>query len=78
MVEWQADAARQFLAPDSTEDMTVVLSASDTGDNYMLDRIFFENWYGMWHDGIVSNGGKFDLIQLLSVSGPEKRWRSTG
>ncbi|GME33701.1 putative cupin -type protein [Neofusicoccum parvum] len=58
---------RFFLAPDSTEDMTVVLSASDTGDNYMLDRIFFENWYGMWHDGIVSNGGKFDLIQLLST-----------
>lgn len=43
----KADRTVQWLAPDSTEDMIIVLSASDTGDDYMLDRVFFENWYGL-------------------------------
>ncbi|KAE8373887.1 hypothetical protein BDV26DRAFT_296497 [Aspergillus bertholletiae] len=34
---------RFYIAPDSTEDMVIILSASDTGLDYQLDRVFFEN-----------------------------------
>jgi hypothetical protein len=59
---------RFFIAPDSTEDMVTVVSGSDSGRGYQLDRVFFENWYGIWHDYLVHEGGKMDLIQLLCVS----------
>ena len=35
-----------FIHPESPGDMTVYLSASDSGLDFQLDRIFFENWYG--------------------------------
>jgi hypothetical protein len=46
--------------------MVIILSASDPGLDYQLDRVFFENWYGLWHDYLVYEG-KMDLIQLLCV-----------
>lgn len=57
---------RFYIAPDSTKDMVIILSASDPGLDYQLDRVFFENWYGLWHDYLVHEG-KMDLIQLLCV-----------
>ena len=57
---------RFFIHPESTEDMTVYLSASDSGKDYQLDRIFFENWYGYWHDALLHDGG-LNLFQFLSV-----------
>lgn len=58
---------RFFIHPDSEESMTVYLSASDTGMDYQLDRLFFENWYGYWHDALLHDGG-IDFIQYLAVS----------
>ena len=60
---------RFFIHPESTEDMTVYLSASDSGKDYQLDRIFFENWYGYWHDALLHDGG-LNLFQFLSVWHP--------
>lgn len=37
---------RFYIHPDSPGQMTVYLSASDSGMDYQLDRIFFENWCG--------------------------------
>jgi hypothetical protein len=56
-----------FIHPDSRESMTVYLSASDSGMDFQLDRIFFENWYGYWHDALLHDGG-LDWIQFLAVS----------
>ena len=56
-----------FIHDDSPEDMTVILSASDSGIDFQLDRIFFENWYGYWHDALLHDGG-LDWIQFLAVS----------
>jgi hypothetical protein len=58
---------RFFIHPDSRERMTVILSASDSGVDYQLDRVFFENWYGYWHDALLYQGG-LDFIQTLCVS----------
>lgn len=55
-----------FIHPTSPEKMTVYLSASDSGLDYQLDRIFFENWYGYWHDALLHDGG-LDWIQFLAV-----------
>ncbi|RAH64729.1 uncharacterized protein BO66DRAFT_463755 [Aspergillus aculeatinus CBS 121060] len=55
-----------FIHPDSEESMTVYLSASDSGMDYQLDRIFFENWYGYWHDALLHDGG-LDWIQFLAI-----------
>lgn len=55
-----------FIHPDSPGDMTVYLSASDAGMDYQLDRIFFENWYGYWHDALLHDGG-LSLLQYLAV-----------
>ncbi|KAI9841067.1 MAG: hypothetical protein M1837_001038 [Sclerophora amabilis] len=60
------DVHRFFIHPDSTEDMTVYLSASDSGNDYQLDRIFFENWYGYWHDALLFDK-RLDWIQFLSI-----------
>lgn len=60
---------RFYIHPDSPDDMTVYLSASDSGMDYQLDRIFFENWYGYWHDALLHEG-KLNFIQYLAVSGP--------
>jgi len=46
--------------------MTVHLSASDSGMDYKLDRVFFENWYGYWHDALLHHG-KMNYIQWLAV-----------
>ena len=35
--------------------------------NHQLDRLFFENWYGYQED-VFATDGKFDIIQILSVS----------
>ncbi|KAI0108851.1 hypothetical protein GGR51DRAFT_570116 [Nemania sp. FL0031] len=56
---------RFFISPDSTEDMVAIISGSDPGLDFQLDRVFFENWYGLWHDYLVHEDGKMDLIQLL-------------
>ncbi|KAL7622425.1 hypothetical protein AAE478_007930 [Parahypoxylon ruwenzoriense] len=56
---------RFFISPDSTEDMVAIISGSDPGLGYQLDRVFFENWYGLWHDYLVYEDGRIDLIQLL-------------
>ncbi|MCJ1352955.1 MAG: hypothetical protein MMC33_002939 [Icmadophila ericetorum] len=54
-----------FWIDDATPDyMTVILSASDTGMDYQLDRVFFENWYGYWSDALLHEGG-LDWIQTL-------------
>jgi hypothetical protein len=58
---------RFYIHPDSPGEMTVYLSASDSGMDYQLDRIFFENWYGYWHDALLHEG-KLDFIQYLAVS----------
>ena len=55
-----------FMHPDSPCDMTVYLSASDAGMDFQLDRIFFENWYGYWHDALLHGGG-ISLLQYLAV-----------
>ncbi|KAL8792096.1 MAG: hypothetical protein Q9195_005271 [Heterodermia aff. obscurata] len=57
---------RFFIHPDSPGDMTVYLSASDAGMDYQLDRIFFENWYGYWHDALLHDGG-LSLLQYLAI-----------
>jgi hypothetical protein len=58
---------RFYIHPDSPKEMTVYLSASDSGMDYQLDRIFFENWYGYWHDALLHEG-KLNFIQYLAVS----------
>jgi hypothetical protein len=55
-----------FPHPDSKGPMTVVLSASDSGRDYKLDRVFFENWYGYCHDASVYYGG-MSYIRWLQV-----------
>ncbi|KAH6644194.1 hypothetical protein C7974DRAFT_16358 [Boeremia exigua] len=55
-----------FIHPTSPEKMTVYLSASDSGMDFQLDRIFFENWYGYWHDALLHGGG-LDWIQFLAI-----------
>ena len=55
-----------FMHPDCTKSMTVYLSASDSGMDFQLDRVFFENWYGYWHDALLHDGG-LDWIQFLAV-----------
>ena len=55
-----------FIHPDSPGPMTVYLSASDAGMDFQLDRIFFENWYGYWHDALLHHGG-LSLLQYLAV-----------
>nr|ANM86573.1 cupin RmIC-type protein [Cladonia uncialis subsp. uncialis]AUW31356.1 putative cupin RmIC-type [Cladonia uncialis subsp. uncialis] len=55
-----------FIHPDSQGDMTVYLSASDSGMDFQLDRIFFENWYGYWHDALLHDGG-LNLFQYLAI-----------
>lgn len=56
-----------FWIDDATPDyMTVILSASDSGMDYQLDRVFFENWYGYWTDALLHDGG-LDWIQTLCV-----------
>ncbi len=58
-----------FIHPDSPGDMTVYLSASDAGMDFQLDRIFFENWYGYWHDALLHDGG-LSILQYLAVCAP--------
>ncbi|MCJ1266046.1 hypothetical protein MMC22_005928 [Lobaria immixta] len=55
-----------FIHPSSPGDMTVYLSASDSGMDYQLDRVFFENWYGYWHDALLHDGG-LNLFQFLAI-----------
>lgn len=57
---------RFYIHPDSPGEMTVYLSASDSGMDYQLDRIFFENWYGYWHDALLHEG-KLNFLQYLAV-----------
>lgn len=56
-----------FIHPDCPDYMTVLLSAMDPGMDYQLDRVFFENWYGYWHDAVLHDCG-LDWIQTLCVS----------
>ena len=67
--EWSVKAGTFhsfFRHPDYEGPMTVHLSASDSGMDYKLDRVFFENWYGYWHDALLHHG-KMNYIQWLAV-----------
>lgn len=55
-----------WIDDESIDYMTVILSASDPGIDYQLDRVFFENWYGYWHDALLHQG-RLDWIQTLQV-----------
>lgn len=66
-VSLQANHIHRFsIHPDCGEYMTVLLSGSDAGIDNQLDRVFFENWYGYWHDALLYDGG-LDFIQKLQV-----------
>ncbi|KAJ5645004.1 hypothetical protein N7507_011015 [Penicillium longicatenatum] len=66
-VSLQANHIHRFsIHPDSGEYMTVLLSGSDAGIDNQLDRVFFENWYGYWHDALLYEGG-LDFIQKLQM-----------
>lgn len=69
----KAGHIQAFWIDDSTPDyMTVILSASDQGMDYQLDRVFFfENWYGYWSDALLHEGG-LDWIQTLYVGSPSR------
>ncbi|KAL1636604.1 hypothetical protein SLS56_001189 [Neofusicoccum ribis] len=63
-----AGTIHQFrIDADSPEEMTVVLSASDAGMDYQLDRVYLENWHGYWHDVMLHEGGKMNLFQYLAI-----------
>lgn len=51
------------------DEVEFVVSASDAeqGSESVLDRAFFENWYGYQED-VFQRGEKLDLIQVLAVS----------
>lgn len=55
-----------YIHPDSPEAMTIYISASDSGKDRELDRVFFENWYGYWHDALLQGKG-LNLLQVLAV-----------
>lgn len=47
-----------FWIDDTTPNyMTVILSASDPGMDYQLDRVFLGNWYEYWSDALLHEGG---------------------
>ena len=50
------------------EDVALLLNATDSGKDFVLDRVFFENWYGMRYDSLTYGEG-IDLVQMLCVSG---------
>ncbi len=67
-----------FWIDDLTPDyMTVILSASDSGMDYQLDRVFFENWYGYWSDALLHDKG-LDWIQTLCVGSPKQTGMGRG
>lgn len=49
------------------EDVVLLLNATDSGKDFVLDRVFFENWYGMRYDSLTYGDG-IDLVQMLCVS----------
>ena len=49
------------------EDVVLLLNATDSGKDFVLDRVFFENWYGMRYDSLMFGQG-IDLVQMLCVS----------
>ena len=49
------------------EDVVLLLNATDSGKDFVLDRVFFENWYGMRYDSLTFGEG-IDLVQMLCVS----------
>lgn len=49
-----------------SEDLVLLLNATDSGKDFVLDRVFFENWYGMRYDSLTYGKG-IDLIQMLCV-----------
>ena len=44
-----------------------LLSGQETGEQFRLDTVFFQNWYG-YQDEVVMRGGEMDLIQVMCVS----------
>ncbi|KAI9166304.1 putative oxidoreductase patJ [Paramyrothecium foliicola] len=57
---------RYYIHPDSPGPMTINISATESGVDYQLDRMFLENWYGYWHDALLHKG-KIDYLQYLAV-----------
>ena len=49
------------------EDVVLLLNATDSGKDFVLDRVFLENWYGMGYDSLTYGEG-IDLVQMLCVS----------
>lgn len=63
----KAGSIHQFwIHPESPEQMTFCASAADSGIDYSIDRVFFENWYGYWNDALLHDGG-LNLFQYLAV-----------
>ena len=52
---------------EQQEDVVLLLNATDSGKDFVLDRVFFENWYGMRYDSLTYGKG-IDFIQMLCVS----------
>lgn len=52
-----------------------LLSGDDTPEVFKLDFVFFQNWYA-YQDECVANGGKFDPIQVMSVSDASTHFKS--
>ena len=62
---------QEFLDDDDDDDGENILmvNATDSGKDFVLDRIFLENWYGVRVDSF-KYGDKIDYIQQCCVSRP--------
>ena len=52
---------------DTITDLVVLINATDSGQDFILDTTFFTNWYSLRHDLLVYDGS-LDLFQTLCVS----------
>ncbi|KAI9804115.1 MAG: hypothetical protein M1825_001517 [Sarcosagium campestre] len=57
---------RFWMAEDSVEDLIIIVNASDSANDYQLDRLFLENWYGFRYDSLMHGTG-LDWIQMMSI-----------
>ncbi|OTA81552.1 hypothetical protein M434DRAFT_17355 [Hypoxylon sp. CO27-5] len=53
-------------APSTRGVTRFLLSGQRTSEAFRLDTVFFQNWYG-YQDEIFSQGGKFDIIQVMNM-----------
>ncbi|KAF2672459.1 hypothetical protein BT63DRAFT_422918 [Microthyrium microscopicum] len=58
---------RLYPPPDDGSEITkFILSGAETEEQYQLDHLFFSNWYA-YQDTVFVQGGKFSLVQILSM-----------